>query len=191
MVNISAAIEEAKNGVIINFIVMGLIALSGIAMSIAYYIIALVESGFRSASCDIPNNVLFSTCQEWFELYLYPFLGLKSVLIFATYFGIFGLSAGLFYLGFKTRKHPSLIIGHIAVSVLIGYLAIEIGNMYRTLLENQVMYNILVSFPIYNKVMLYFPQFIFFVVFLSGLIGFMGLFKGQGQFKEGVDDIVP
>ncbi len=78
---------------------------------------------------------------------------------------------------------------HIVTSVIIGYLAIEIANVYRTLIENTIIYNMLIPFEIYNKIMLYFPQFIFFVILVSGAIGFIGVFKGINQYNQGVEDL--
>ena len=108
-------------------------------------------------------------------------------MIFASYFYIFGVVIGMFYLGFRTKKHPSLFVVHLILSFIFGYLAIEIANIYRTLLESPLMYEILTPMVIYNKIMLYFPQFLFFTIFVSGLIGFMGIVKGK--FNEGVDEI--
>ncbi len=102
---------------------------------------------------------------------------------------IFGAVFGLFFMGFRTKKHPSLLVVHILVSIILGYLSIEIANIYRTMLEIPVVTEILLPFGIYNKIMLFFPQFMFFVIFLSGLIGFMGIFRSAGQFSQGNEDL--
>lgn len=180
-------IAATKQQVVYNTVAVFGIFLSGIFMSISYYILAAIEAAFLKVNCLIPNNVYFDNCQEWFALSIYPALELRYILIFANYFYIFGIVIGLFYIGFKTKKHPSLFVVHMFLSIVFGYLAIEISNVYRTLLQNPLMYEILTPFPIYNKVMIYFPQFIFFIVFLSGIIGLMGIFKGK--FNEGIDEI--
>lgn len=182
-------LSERGKEFIINISVMFIIFISGIIFAISYFVIDKIHTAFLSVDCLIPSNALFSTCQEWFSMALFPILELKSVLIFANYFAIFGLVFGLFFLGFKTKKHPVLLIVHIVSSIIIGYLSIEIGNIYRTLLQNPQMYEILTPLVIYNKIMLYFPQFIFFVVFLSGLIGFFGIFKSVGQYNQGNEDL--
>ncbi len=173
----------------INIVVLFFFFLSGLFMAITYFILNNIQNAFLSVDCLIPNNTLVSTCQEWFALALYPVLNLKEALIYGNYFLIFGLVFGLFFMGFKAKKHPSLLIVHIISSMIIGYLAIEIANIYRMLLQNEALYNMLIPFPIYNKIMLYYPQFMFFVIFLSGLIGFMGIFKNIGQFKQGNEDL--
>ena len=181
--------NESKTELIVNVSVMFIIFISGLIFAFSYFIMNQIQNAFLSVDCLIPSNVYFTTCQEWFDMALFPILNLKSVLIFANYFAIFGLVFGLFFMGFRTKKHPSLLIVHIITSVVVGYLAIEIANIYRTLLNNPQMYEILTPFVIYNKIMLYFPQFIFFVIFLSGLIGFMGVFRSPGQYNEGNEDL--
>ena len=173
----------------INISVMFLVAVSGLIMAITYFILKTIQTSFESVDCLIPQNIYFTTCQEWFEMVLYPVLELKSVLIYANYFFIFGVVFGLFYMGFRTKKHPALFIVHMISSIIIGYFAIEIGNIFRLLISNQILYNMMLPFPIYTKIMLYLPQFMFFVIFLSGIIGFMGIFKSQGQFKQGNEDL--
>ena len=174
---------------ITNIIVVFVLFVSGLAMAITYYIMNAIQDAFLSVDCLIPQNSLVDTCQEWFALALYPVLNLKSVLIYGNYFLIFGIVFCLFFMGFRTKKHPVLLIVHIISSIIIGYLSIEIANIYRTLLQNEVIFDMLIPFPIYNKIMLYYPQFMFFVIFLSGLMGFMGVFKNVGQFKQGNEDL--
>jgi hypothetical protein len=172
-----------------NMAVMFLIAVSGLIMAITFFIMKTLETSFKSVDCLIPQNVFFTTCQEWFEMALYPVLELRSVLVYANYFFIFGVVFGLFYMGFRTKKHPALFVVHVISSIIIGYLAIEIGNIFRLLISNPFLYEMMIPFPIYTKIMLYLPQFIFFVIFLSGIIGFIGVFKSAGQYKQGNEDL--
>ena len=176
-----------KKGVLQGVIATFLIFLSGLFMAVSYFVLAALEAAFEQVNCLIPNNLYVSTCQEWLAISIYPALELRYILIFASYFYIFGIVMGLFYIGFKTKKHPSLFAVHVILSIIFGYLAIEIANVYRTLIQNSLMHEILTPFVIYNKIMLYFPQFMFFVIFISGLIGFMGIIKGK--FNEGIDEI--
>lgn len=176
-------LDITKKQILYNVMAMFLIFVSGLFMAISYYIMAVIEAALTKVNCLIPNNLYVSTCQEWFAISIYPALELRYILIFASYFYIFGILIGLFYIGFKTKKHPSLFVVHMILSIIFGYLSIEISNIYRTIIQSELLYNILVPFPIYNKIMLYFPQFMFFIIFISGLIGLMGIFKGK--FKEG------
>lgn len=173
----------------VNISVMFLIAVSGFLMALTYFVMETLETAFKSVDCLIPQNIYFDTCQEWFNMALYPVLELRTIFIFANYFMIFGIVFGLFFMGFRTKKHPALLVVHIISSVIIGYLAIEIGNIYRLLISNTFIYDMMIPFAIYNKVMLFLPQFMFFVIFLSGIIGFMGVFRSAGQFKQGNEDL--
>lgn len=169
--------------------VMFAIGVSGLIFGLTYFIMDNVYTSFLAIDCNIPSNTLVSTCQELFELALFPILRLKTLLIFLNYFAIFGWVFGLFFMGFRTKKHPVLLIVHIVTSIVIGYISIEVGNIYRTMISNTVIYNMLQPFGVYNRIMLYFPHFMFFVIFLSGIIGFMGVFKGINQFNEGAGDL--
>lgn len=178
MASLSDAIETAK-GTVGHLIIMFTIFMSGLAMAIAFWVMNAMKNSFEEVNCLIVDNLFFSTCQEWFQLSIYPFLSLNSILIWFSYFYIFGTVFGLFYLGYKMRRHPSLLTVHIVFSLITTYLSIEIANVYRTLLDNEFIYSILVGFPVYNKIMLYFPAFMFFVVFISGLIGLLGIYKDK------------
>lgn len=181
--------SERGKEIMVNLTVMFLIAVSGLLMGITYFIMGTLETAFLSVDCLIPQNVFVTTCQEWFNLALYPVLALRTVFVYANYFLIFGLIFGLFYMGFRAKKHPALLVIHIVLSMIIGYLSIEIANIYRVLIQNEILYNMLVPFPIYNKIMLYFPQFIFFIILVSGALGFFGVFKSAGQYSEGAEEL--
>ena len=180
-------ITGTKKQVVYNAIAAFTIFLSGLFMAITYYVLSLIEAAFRQVNCLIPDNTYVSTCQEWFAISIYPALNLRFILIWASYFYIFGIVVGLFWLGFKTKKHPVLFVVHMILSIIFGYIAIEIANIYRVLLQNELLYEILTPFVIYNKIMLYFPQFLFFIIFISGIIGMMGIVKGR--FKEGIEEL--
>ena len=181
--------NEKGKEFMINIFVMIWIFASGIIFAITYFILSTIHTAFLTVDCLIPSNVYFTTCQEWFDMTLYPFFELRYLLVFMNYFAIFGFVFALFFMGFKTKKHPVLLVVHIVTSIIIGYLSIEIANIYRLILQNPIMYSMLTEFGIYNKIMLYFPQFMFFVIFISGLIGFFGIFKSVGQFDQGNEDL--
>ncbi len=186
MVNLSGVINTAR-GTYRHVVIMFTIFLSGLFMAIAFWVMNSMKTAFEGVSCLINDNLFFETCQEWFAISIYPFLSLSTILIWFSYFYIFGVVIGLFYIGYKMRRHPSLLAVHVIFSIVTTYLAIEIANVYRVLLDNQFIYSILVDFPIYNKIMLYFPAFMFFVVFVSGLIGLLGIWKDKDL--EAGDDL--
>lgn len=183
-INLRGVFQESS---LKQFLALFLIFMSGIMMAISFWIMNTVKVAFEKVHCLIPDNLYFETCQEWFMLSIYPFLDLSRILIWFSYFYIFGVVFGLFYLGWRARKHPSLLAVHLIFSVVVTYLSIEIANVYRTLLENEFMYEILAPFVIYNKIMLNFPTFMFIVVFASGLLGFFGFWKDKEL--EGDDNL--
>jgi len=68
-----------------------------------------LETAFRSVDCLIPQNIYFDTCQEWFNMVLYPVLELRSLFVFASIFFIFGVVFGLFFYGIQNKETPSVI----------------------------------------------------------------------------------
>lgn len=180
-------LEGIAQSSFMSIMVMMLIFISGLLMSISYWVLGKLQTAFEGVNCLIVNNVYFDTCQEWFMLSIYPALQLKTLLIWFSYFYIFGLIFGLFYIGWKVRKHPSLMSVHVVLSIVVAYLSIEIANVYRTLLQNEFLYNVFQPFVIYNKIMLYLPTFMFTAIFLSGLLGFFGFWKDKST--EGNDEM--
>ena len=181
--------DEKGKEFMTNITIMIWIFISGLIFAISFFVLDQIHTAFLAVDCLIPNNLYFSTCQEWFAMTLYPWLNLRHLFVFINYFAIFGIVIGLFYMGFRTKKHPVLLVVHIVTSIILGYISIEIANIYRLILANPAMYDMLTEFAIYNKIMLYFPQFMFFIIFLSGIIGFFGIFKSVNQFNEGVQDL--
>lgn len=177
---------ETARGAMKNIVAMFVIFLSGLLMAITFWVMNTVKNAFELVECLIPDNLFFETCQEWFLVSIYPFLDLSVFLIWFSYFYIFGVVFGLFYMGYKMRRHPSLLIVHIMFSILVTYLSIEIANVYRVLLQSPFLYEILQPFTIYNQIMLYFPAFMFFVVFVSGIIGLLGIWKDK-DLEKGSD----
>jgi len=146
------------------------IFVSGLFFGIAYYVMDTTEDAFRDANCTIENNVLVENCQELWELSLYPFFALKDLLIWFSFFFIFALVLGLLILGYKSGKSPVLLGLLIVFVIVLTYGGIELSNVYRSMLEVDVFRSMMTEFTVYNKVMLYFPYFVFFVGLMSVLL---------------------
>lgn len=184
-------LSEKGREFMVSLIAMGLMSISGIIMGISYFLLASIQTAFENTTCtfDVVNLYNWTTCQDIFSFAIYPFLNMKEVLIWANYFMIFGIVFGLFYMGFRARKHPVMLVVHIVSSIILGVISIYVGNIYRELLSIDVLYQILVPMGIYNKIMLYFPQFMWFVILISGALGFIGVFKSPNQFNEGAPEL--
>ena len=74
MGDFSFNLNDVKQEVMYNTIAVFGILLSGIFMGLSYYILSALEAAFNAVDCLIPNNIYFSTCQEWFMLSIYPVL---------------------------------------------------------------------------------------------------------------------
>lgn len=149
-----------KNAITLLAIVIIAIFLSGIFFGLTYFVMDNIQTQLLTVDCDLGNNVYYSTCQEWFEGTLYKVLDLKTLLISFSYIFIFTLVIGMLILGYKSGKNPVLIGVLFLVSIVTTYGGILIGNLYRSLLDNPLMYEILTPFTIYNKIMLNFPWFV-------------------------------
>jgi hypothetical protein len=146
------------------------IFLSGIFFGVTYYVMDTVDTAFRASDCVISNNVYVSSCQELWALSLYPFLALKELLVWASFFFIFAMVLGMLILGYKAGKSPVLLGLLIIFVIILTYGAIEISNIYRTMLEIEVFRDMMVNFTVYNKVMMNFPWFIFIVSLMSVML---------------------
>lgn len=148
-----------------------IIAVSGLFFGLTYFIMDITYDSLLVTDCVIENNTLVSSCQDLFDLALFPFLGLKDVLIWASFFLIFGLVAAMLVLGYRSGKSPALMGVMVAFTGGITYLGILLSNMYRVLLENDIFRSMMVEFTVYNRIMLYFPWFTFFVGLFAVMLG--------------------
>ena len=147
------------------------IAVSGLFFAGTYFIMDNVNTAFLTADCTIDDNTIVSSCQELWAISLYPFLALKEILILASFVSIFALVVGLLVFGYQSGTRPTLLGFLVIVEILMTYGAIHIANIYRTLIENDVVRGMLSNFTVYNKIMLNFPWFVFIVSLFSLALG--------------------
>lgn len=107
----SSVIDDLSNygSLMILLVGFGLIFASGIFFSIVYFGMDTVQTQLATVDCVIPDNGLASTCQELFNLSIYPLLGLKSILVWFSYFFIFALVIGMLITGYRSGKSPALM----------------------------------------------------------------------------------
>ena len=148
-----------------------LIAISGLFFAGVYFLMDTTATAFEGANCTIANNSLVSTCQELWDMALYPFLNLRSVLIWLSFFFIFTLVLGMLLFGYQSGTKPIMMGVLVVAEILITYGSLHIANMYRIIVENDVMRAMLSDFTVYNKVMLNFPWFVFIVSLFSIVLG--------------------
>jgi len=156
----------------LTIVIMSILAifLSGIFFSIIYFVMDTVQTGFEGTNCTIENNVLVDNCQELWALSIYPFLALKNIIVWASFFFIFALVIGLLIVGYKSGSNPVLMGLLIVFVMILTYGAIELSNIYRTMLEVEAFRTMLIDFTVYNKIMLNFPWFVFIVSLLAVIL---------------------
>lgn len=169
----SEILENARKYGSITLVIVSILMIfvSGFFFAIAYYVMDVTEQNFKLQDCQIQDNAYVSTCQDLWDLSLYPFLALRELLVWMSFFFIFALVLGLLIVGYQSGKSP-VLLGLLIVFVLVlTYLGIELSNVYRAIIEQQVMRDMLVNFTVYNKVMLNFPWFVFITGLLSVMLG--------------------
>jgi len=148
-----------------------MIAVSGMIFAGIYFFMDTIQTSLLATSCEISGNVFFSTCQEMWTMIVYPFLNLKSVLVYLSLFSIFILTVGMLITGYKSGTKPSLMGAYALVELFIVYGSFYIANIYRDLLGNEIIRNAMIPFTTYNTLMLYFPWFVFIISLFSLLLG--------------------
>ena len=146
------------------------IFLSGIFFGITYFVMDATEDSLRANDCIIVNNVYVDSCQDLWELSVYPFLALRGLLVWLSFFFIFALVFGLLVVGYQSGKSPALMGLLIIFVIAVTYFGIEISNVYRSMLELEAFRNLMLPFTVYNKVMLNFPWFSFFLGLASVML---------------------
>lgn len=160
-------------------IVMGvaMIFFSGIFFGIVYKVMDVTQVSFESVDCVIENNTLVGSCQDLWSMSLYPFLALKELLIWLSFFFIFALVLGMLITGYKSGKSPYLM-GFLVIFVGgLTYFGIELANMYAKMLQSEVFRSMMTDFTVYNKIMLNFPWFCFFVGLFSVMLALVNYQK--------------
>lgn len=159
-----------SNSILVIAISMLTIFSSGIFFGVTYYVMEATEEGFQENNCTIDNNVYVSNCQELWSLSVYPFLSLRYIIVYASYFFIFGNVFALLVIGYRSGKSPAMAGFLIFILSLYTYAAILLSNSYRTMIEVDLFRELMVPFTVYNRVMFYFPWFIFVVALASMLL---------------------
>lgn len=161
--------SQSKNSVIMIAMSMLLIFMSGIFFGITYFAMSATEAAFLANDCVINNNVYVDSCQELWEWTLLPFLELKYILIYASYFFIFGQVFAMLVIGYRSGQSPAMAGFLILVISFFTYASINLSNIYRRMLDVAAFNSIMLPFTVYNRIILYYPWFIF-IISLSSIM---------------------
>ena len=162
----------------------------GIVAGILYFDMNVVQSTLETINFPIPiqdnstiTNSSITDFQGILEIVAYPILNLKSALPYLTYFMVFAFIIAMAVTAYVSSKNPVFFVLHLLFTLLITYFCLILSNVYKTLLSNPFMNQLMLDFTIYNKLMIYLPEIIFFVSLLFGAISFINLIKPQTNYN--------
>ena len=145
----------------------------GLIAGVVYYDMNLIESTLQTINFQIPiqDNITYANSsvqdfQDILGMVVYPILGLKSALPYLTYFMIFAFIIALAITAYVSSKNPVFFVLHLLLTILITYFCIILSNAYVNLMSNVFINQMMTGFTIYNKLMLYLPQIVFFTSLL-------------------------
>lgn len=168
-----------KGSMMVVFISIFAIFISGIFFGATYLIMDNAQVGINAADCVIEGNAYVSSCQDLWDMSFNKLLDLKSILVWVSYFFIFALVLGMMMLGYSSGKNPAMLGIILVVTLAATYFGIELGNVYRTMLDNPAFFDMMLPFQIYNKIMLNFPYFTAFVGLFSLMLGIVNFQKAR------------
>lgn len=157
----------------LTLIILSLLSIfvSGLFFGIFYFAMDVTETSLRANNFPIHNNVFFSDSDGMWELSVYPFLALRELFIWGSFFFIFALTLGLLVVGYQSGKSPVFLGMFIVFVIVVTYFGVEFSNVYRSMLEVELFREMMLPFAVYNRVMLNFPWFSFLVGLLSTMLG--------------------
>ena len=176
---------SSKSSIMVIAISMLMIFSTGVFFGIMYFVMEAAEDGFKENDCDINNNLYFESCQEMWELSVYPFLSLRYIIVYASYFFIFGNVFAMLVIGYRSGQSPAMAGMLMLIISLFTYASILLSNVYRTMTEVVMFREMMLPFTVYNRVMFYFPWFMF-VVSLSSIM--LAIVNWQRTEVNSVDD---
>lgn len=175
---------------IILIIFLVIVSVAGLLAGMIYYDMNIIDSTLRTVNFNIPienpaqANETLTDFQDVLGMVVYPILGLKSSLPYLTYFLVFALIIGLGVTAYLTAKNPVFFVLHLLFTIVITYFSIILSNMYIKLMSNVFINQMMLNFTIYNKLMFYLPQILFFTSLLFGVIAFINLMKPSSNANQ-------
>jgi hypothetical protein len=172
-----SSLENSKKYGSIAFIAVALIFIfvAGVFFAMTYYVMDITQDALEGTDCTFENNSLVGSCQDLYAYSFYPVLQLRSILVWFSYFFIFGLVISMLVVGYKSGSSSVLMGVNVLFTILFTYGGIEISNVYRTLLDNELFRNMMIPFRVYNNIMINCHWFIFIICLASlglGIVNF-------------------
>lgn len=186
--------KKAQEGMFSNLILLvvflGIVSFGGLLAGLIYYDMAIIESTLKTIDFQLPIQENSTTAvynvthfQDILNIVVYPILDIKDALPTLTYFMVFAFIIALGMTAYLSSKNPIFFVLHILFLLLMSYFCIILSNMYVDLLSNPFINSMMIQFTIYNKLMIYLPQIVFFTGLLFGAIAFINLIKPQNSLQ--------
>ena len=175
------------DNLLILVVFLAIVSFAGILAGLVFFGMETIHTTLQTINVTIPiqemgsANSNLTTFQDVLGTVIYPFLNLRDTLPYLTYFMVFAFIIGLGITAYMSSKNPVFFIVHLLFTSLITYFSIILGNTYKTLLANPFINSIMIDFTIYNKLMLYLPQIIFFTSLVFASIAFVNVMKPQSS----------
>jgi hypothetical protein len=182
---LSKIFESDKSSLVFLAWGFGFIAVSGLLFALIYFGLDLTQTALEGMDCQLTGNVFGETCQDIFTMVVYPFLNAKSILIYLSYFSIFILILGMLLAGYNSGTKPWMMGILVLVEIGLTYGSFYVANIYRLLLDNEIIRDALVNFTVYNKIMLNFPWFVFVISLFSIALGLVSWQRARTNTPEG------
>lgn len=167
---------------------MSIVTISGILGGIIYFDMNILEETLLEVNFEIPRETNISSnitdFQDIMEIVVYPFLELRESLVYLTYFMIFGFIISLGIVAYLSTKTPVFFVVHLLYTILLTYFCFILSNAYISMLTQPFINSLMANFIVYNKIMLYLPQVVFFTSLLFGVISFISIIKPQSQYSS-------
>jgi len=182
-------LENARKYGSISLIIVSLLMIfvSGLFFGITYFVMDVTDDALQEVDCVIEDNVYVGSCQDLFELSIYPFLALRDILIWFSFFFIFALVIGLLIVGYQAGNSPVMLGVLILFLIVLTYIGIEVSNIYQSMLDVDVFRSMMTPFTVYNKVMINFPIFMFFTGLFSVLLSLVNWQKTKVNSVKDLD----
>lgn len=184
--------EGMFSNLIILIIFLVVVSVGGLLAGIIYYDMNILETELLKVNFQIPiqvnqSNPVYNLTdfQDILQIVVYPILGLKDALPYLTYFMVFAFIIALGMSAYLSSKNPIFFVLHLLFTLLITYFCIILSNMYTGLLHQPFINQMMLQFTIYNKLMLFLPQVVFFTSLVFGAISFINLIKPQSASTTG------
>jgi len=182
--------EALLSNVVILIIFLVAVSVGGLLAGITYYNMNILQATLETVNFTLPienmaqANSNLTDFQDILGIVVYPILNLKSALPYLTYFMVFGFIIALGITAYVSSRNPVFFTLHLLFTLLITYFCFKISNMYIELLTNPFINSLMTQFTIYNKLMIYLPQVVFFTSMVFGAISFINVIKPQSNFTS-------